>query len=286
MLLDNSSPRYLPHLHHPDVLLMGLNPLGKAPWIETDRDIGRYHRHKLQQRAQRGENVYYGDEDSLAAQRELAAMLTGHLLQDHPDCYRRRGDTLECSAGDFRVDLSAEPPLWTVSLAVADDLVIMEQRSDQYHLTAASLCSPSHWLLMEKAGRPIREIHDPIPGFHRQLSAKIDRFFDHLRPQHPVVRYNWSLQADDALAQLPGAPPTLSDASPLYYRVERQVLLRLPRSGGIAFSIRVYLHPLAMLAQTDGALPALIAAIEATPPQLSRYKGFDLVQAALAKYRG
>ena len=47
MIYDNARPRYLPHMAHPEVLLMGLSPLRETPWIETDTDIGRYHRHKL-----------------------------------------------------------------------------------------------------------------------------------------------------------------------------------------------------------------------------------------------
>ncbi|QFU75214.1 DUF3445 domain-containing protein [Halioglobus maricola] len=286
MLYDNSTPRYLPHIPHPEVLLMGLSPKGDAPWIEPDNDIGRYHEHKLQQRKIRGDAVYRGDDESIPAQRELRAALTTHLLDAHADCYSREADSLNCRPGDFQIPLAGEECLWDISLAVADDLAIMEKRSSQYHLTAASLCSPSHWLLAEKVGLAMRDIHDPIPGFHEKLTPRIDRFFEHLRPNHPVVRFNWSVLAEDNLAQLPGEEATVTADTPLFYRVERQSLVRLPETGAIAFSIRVYVHPLDMLASTKGAIPSLLAAIDAASPEISIYKGFDLMQPALARYRG
>ena len=293
MIYDNARPRYLPHMANPEVLLMGLSPLRETPWIETDTDIGRYHRHKLAQRRERGDAVYRAADRSLPAQRELSTLLRRHLLEAHGALYETRDRGLRCLPGDFSADLTGdESPctddgevLWQASLCVADDLVIMQEEAGQYVLTAASLCCPSHWYLADKFERPMRAIHDPIPGFHTALSDRIERFFSHLRAQHPVVRFNWSVQADDALAQLPHLEPEVHADTPLFYRSERQTLVRLPGSGAIAFTIRVYIHPLEMLHEVEGALPALFAAIENTPPALQHYKGFDALAPALQKYR-
>ncbi len=285
MSLDNSTPRYLPHTDDPEVLLMGLSPMGEQAWIETDRDIGRYHRHKLRQRREHGDDVYRGTAASLPAQREFARLLLDHLLQRQGDHYRLEDGELRCLAGDFSAPLPGDEPLWEASLWVADDLVIMEDIAGDYCLTAASLCSPSHWRLSDKFGQPMRAIHDPIPGFHETLTPKIDRFFSHLRPSHPVVRFNWSLQADFALDQQPGQPVDVDVDTPLYYRTERQSLTRLPETGAIAFTIRVYLHPLETLCDKGRALPLLLEAIDNTSAPLQRYKGFDQVAPALERYR-
>ncbi len=287
MLFDNSRPRHLPHLTHPDILQMGLSPLGTGLWIETDNELGHYHRHKLDQRARHGDRVYRASPDSQPAQRELARLLLRHLVEDQDGLYRIEDARLRCIPGDFAEPLDAAEPLWNCSLWVADDLVIMAPRADTYVLTAASLCSPSHWRLADKFERPIREIHDPIPGFHPALSPGIDRFFAHLRVAHPVVRGNWGVQVGDRLDRHPDeAEAPVDPGAPLFYRCERQSLLRLPETGAIAFTIRVYLHPLAQLREFPDALPALFAAIDATPPALARYKGFDALAPALARYRG
>lgn len=285
MLYDNSSPRYLPHIEHPRVLLMGLSPLAGGEWIETDNDLARYHQHKLRQREIYQDRVYRAKPSSLAAQQELADLLLAQLTTRQSDLYQIEGDLLHCQPGEFRAPLESDEPLWNCSLWIADDLVIMEKIDDEYRLTAASLCSPSHWRLEEKYDQSMRRIHDPIPGFHQELTPRIDRFFDHLKPEHPVQRFNWSLQAYDNLNQHPEHEIPIAVHTKLFYRTERQLLLRLPQSGAIAFSIRVYLHPLESLRANALALPALLRAIDNTPETLAQYKGFDELAPALAKYR-
>jgi len=290
VILDDSAPRYLPHCTRPELLAMGLSPLADGSWIEVDTSLGRFHAHKRALAAGDPAAVYRWLPGSLPAQEELAEQLLGHLLEAHGDAYRQGGDAIHCTAAGFSVPwppVTADP-LWSLSLLVAEDLVIMEQGDDGYRLTAASLCSPSHWRLAEKLGRPLREIHDPIPGIHEALSPRIDRFFDHLRPEHPVERFNWTLQGGPALfhdgrAEAPLEASAGAEAS-LYYRVERQTLVRLPRTGAVVFTIRVFLHPLEALATRPGALAALVEAVDAAPLALARYKGFERLRAALARY--
>lgn len=281
MLYDHTQPRYLPHLDHAELLLMGLSPLASGRWIEPDRDAGRYYRNKLEQRARLGNRVYRAHPDSAAAQEELAALLLAHLLEDHPDAYRCQGDHLHCLAGGYSVPLAGEETLWQASLWVAEDLVIMQPRGDSYYLSAASLCSASGWRLEDKFDGSLAAIHAVIPGFDSALLPNVERFFAHLKVERPVERFNWSLQVGGALNRRAGeAEPDGSDGE-LYYRVERQTLRRLPRSGAVVFTIRVFLHPLSCLRAWDGALPALLRAVENCPPALQRYKGFDRIAGAL-----
>lgn len=286
MLYDNRAPRYLPHMQHPEVLQMGLTPLGSGLWIETDTQLGDYHQHKLEQRALLGERVFRGTEGSLAAQRELAQHLLEHLTREQGELYRVEDQQLHCLAGDYLTPLNdSQEPLWNCALWVADDLVIMEKCEGEYRLTAASLCSPSHWRLEDKFNCSLREIHDEIPNFHETLTPRIDRFFEYLKPEHPVVRFNWALQADDQLNPVELDIPSVNRDTRLFYRSERQTLVRLPDTGAIAFTIRVYLHPLELLANKPGALAALLAAIDKTSPALAHYKGFDRLAPALDKLR-
>lgn len=287
MVVDDSAPRYLPHRAQTEVLAMGLTPLAATDWVEVDSSLGRFHAHKRRLGTARRNDVYRWLPESLPAQAELAEQLLGHLLTTHGDYYERRGDTIDCLAGAFSVSWPpavAADTLWRLSLLVAEDLILMAPGPGGYRMVAASLCSPSHWRLAEKIGRPLRAIHDPIPGVHDSLSSRIDRFFDHLRPERPVQRFNWSLQTDPELFH-PGRSTCPPPGTPLYYRVERQTLVRLPRTGVVAFTIRVFLHPLECLRACPGALGALLAAVDATPPALAAYKGFDTMDAALAPYR-
>ena len=283
---DLQSPlRYLPHMQSPELLHMGLSPMPTSAWTEPDADALLFYRHKLEQRQVLGGRVWQAMPESLPAQLEAARMLAAHLQQDYPNLYSRQDALLSCAGGEFAVPLMEDSePLWNSSLWIADDLVLMEQRGAEYILTAASLCSPSHWRLEEKFDRSMSSIHEVIPGFDTALGPKIERFFAHLRVERPVVRHNWSVQTGSALCARPGGDAGGS-AGGLHYRSERQSLRRLSRTGAIVFTIRVYLHPLSALAAVPGAMPQLLAAIEACPPALYAYKGFAAVEDALAVWR-
>ena len=137
----------------------------------------------------------------------------------------------------------------------------MRRASDGWRLAAASLCFPSSWTLAEKFGRPLHEIHAPVPGFGAgtRNADLIARIFDNLKPDQPVIRWNWSLQADMALykpmsghhrdERATARQPRFPDgAAGTFIRVERQTLRRLAGSGDIVFTIRIFLDPMAVLA--------------------------------------
>ena len=103
------------------------------------------------------------------------------------------------------------------------------------------------------------EVHAPVPGFGAgsRNADLITRMFDHLRPDMPVIRWNWSLYGDDALFHPEAASPDARrfgpDAQRIFVRLERQTLRRLPVSGDILFTIRIYVDPLAAVARQPEA---------------------------------
>jgi hypothetical protein len=287
VIFDDREPRHQPHRQHPEILNMGLAPLDPRQWIETDTSLAHFHRHTLAMRARHDRGVYDALPASLPAQRELLDLLCEHLAEDHAEAYRREGESLCSEPGGFLVAVGEriEEPLWAAAQLVADDLVLLEPRDGDYVITAGCLASPSHWRLQDKLGRPMHAVHDPVPDIHDTLTPKIDRFFRHLKAERPVIRFNWGLQEDDRLYHAGGIEARADPAAALYYRVERQTLRRLPRTGAIAFSIRVFLHPLERLARQPGALQALLSAVDAAPPALADYKGFPLLRDALERFR-
>ena len=82
---------------------------------------------------------------------------------------------------------------------VQEDLCVLVEHEGRYRLEAASLCFPSHWRLHEKLGRSLAAIHAPVPHYAEELEAKVDRFFDRLRVDRPVVRRNLSIHCHDDL---------------------------------------------------------------------------------------
>ncbi|MBT8139106.1 MAG: DUF3445 domain-containing protein [Gammaproteobacteria bacterium] len=273
-------PLYLPFLRYPGVVHMGLEKLDLQEWIQPDHDFNRYYQNKLRVYQQIPERVSISLPSAQAAAVELAARLLAHLTTDHADRYTLRdaGQMLQLEPEQLQWPVSAQPNLQDVALWVQDDLCLLQEVAGQYVLTAASLCAPSNWDLREKIGKPISEIHAPVPGLNKAIGKQIDHVLNKLSPLRPFQRFNWSIKDSEALALLPGEAGSAAGqagSESLFLRVERQTLTRLPTSGAIAFTIRVYITPLAQLASIEGALEALRAAVHAMSAQEGMYK--DLV---------
>lgn len=265
-------PQYLPHLKQPETLAMGLASVDNN-WLDSCNNPKAWRDYKIGQRQHLGDDVYRVLSESLPACEEFARLINPAMDSENA----------------AEIFASADDPnelLWEASLCVPEDLVIMMPSPAGYRIAAASLCSPSHWRLREKIGLPIARVHDPIPQIHETLTPMIDRFFERLRHLKPIERFNWSLQEDAQYFAWPADESAPFDAeTPLFYRVERQTLRRLPKSDAVAFTIRVFMSPLESLTETPGALTALLNAIDDTPPDIASYKNFPRFALALDKYR-
>jgi len=160
------------------------------------------------------------------------------------------------------------PPLRRAATLVDDDLCLMEKRDGEWTLTAASLCAPSFFSALDAVGKPLSALHAPVTGFGERLLPRVARIFDTLAPDTIVERRNWSVTASGELFTPQAAPvrarqPLIApeDAGrELYLRMERQTLRRLPATGGLLFTIRIWRHPLEDLRARPERLAAFTAA--------------------------
>ncbi|MEZ5947617.1 MAG: DUF3445 domain-containing protein, partial [Hyphomonas sp.] len=98
-------------------------------------------------------------------------------------------------------------PLERAAARVSDDLCLLERGADGlWRLEAASLCTPTFWLLSEKLGQPLGGLHGPVPGANPDLVSRIARMFDAIRPGQVLERFNWTVQAGDARFTPSSAP--------------------------------------------------------------------------------
>lgn len=250
-------PTYTPYDGSSPLFTIGLSPLDPERWFEPDENLGFELTEKRRLVAEHGNEVLRAEPGTENAQREVLERLTNYLTTHHSGTYPRHGDHIHMAGHD--VDLADETllPLHRAGLLVQDDLVIMRRGENGWRIAAAFLAFPSSWELSEKFGKVMDEIHAPVPGFQggSRNAELINRMFDRLQPGNPVRRMNWSINWRHALyhpVSLPldtvlGTPPENS-----VIRVERQTLTKLPLSGDILFTIRIYLDPLAViLAQPD-----------------------------------
>lgn len=106
-----------------------------------------------------------------------------------------------------------------------------------------------------------------------------------MRPNAPVERNNYFIQTDSSLPWSANIGPEDSfgigwdNALPdpkiddIHFRSERQTLRRLPRSGGILFTIRTYFLPIREICQEKWVPGRLASGIRSWGDDVARYKG-------------
>jgi len=165
------------------------------------------------------------------------------------------------------------------SLLVADDLAVLQpvkshDGSEQLLLNAAVVCCPSRWMLSEKMGHNMLAIHEPVAKYADHVGAAVDTYFQRLTVEKPVWRSNWIIQDHPALFQ-PQIPlgPLVKTPDELWIRMERQTLRRLPKTGGILFTIRGYQQPLPeYLSRSEQIAQDTRTLVERLPEDVAQYK--------------
>jgi len=242
-------PRHMPYDGSSKLFQIGLKPLDAADWIDVDEKLVPYLDEKERLIGQTLGEVFVAEAGTEPAQNEVLRLLAEHLPERFPAQYRRDGETIEIAGR--RIDLSVEPSLLTAARMVQEDLIVMQRDAAGWRLTAAVVCFPSSWRLQDKFGRPVEEIHAPVPGFGpgTRPAELIARMFDNLRPEQPMIRWNWSLYGDDVLPHPLPSPAARrygqgERADHVFLRIERQTLRRLPDTGAILFTVRIGIDPL------------------------------------------
>lgn len=244
---------------------IGVRPLDPADWLLGGPDLAAALAEKARLFSDCRDAVFMAEPASLAAQREVLDLVRTHLARPLED--------------------SDDPPLLAAARLVAEDLLLLFRDETGWRLGAAALCFPSSWVLAEKFGQPLDVIHAPVPGFgpESRNAQVIARMLDAARPETPMLRWNWSLYGDDRLYHPDLSPPQRfgsgARAEPVFLRLERQTLRKLPASGAIVFTVRILLDPISSLERDpDGPAlaTALIEQLTALDAAERDYKGMQL----------
>lgn len=113
-----------------------------------------------------------------------------------------------------------------------------------------------------------------------------------------MFQNNYFIQVDDQLAWSSsigpedGEPGTVSwDTAEKnkaiehhWFRSERQSLRRLPRSGGVVFTIRTYFHPITEICEEPYVPGRLASAVRSWGDDVSKYKGKEKYGEVLLEY--
>nr|POE93594.1 hypothetical protein CFP56_19606 [Quercus suber] len=301
---------YRPFRYGPYHITMGLRTMPWDEWIELDNDYLKFHTEKKRRIAERGVRCCRTDPSPqvMDGAVELLEELASYLPERYPSMFTKTSvgvtNTVTHEAFDIRathltMNGTREDPMQLAARLVQDDLAIMFERDDgQYYLLAGAILLAGFWRLEDKFGMALAEIHTSgdVPGYERQLATGMHRFFRRVQPARPVLRNNYFLQVDDQLAWSPSIGPEDGGAAGWaaaeknraiehhHFRSERQSLRRLPRSGGVAFTVRTYFLPVTALAAEPHVPGRLASAVRSWGDDVARYKGRERYGDVLLEY--
>jgi dimethylamine monooxygenase subunit A len=272
----------------PFEMRMGLQPLPAEHWIDID---DAYCSQLAAKRALL--QTHHGDVFQALPGAELAAaealqLVLDHLRKYHSDRFKfERGQLRNVLTGDlWDFEHSGLHPLDQAGRLVQEDFCILQPVGDNYRLTAAAVCFPSNWRLTDKIGRPLAEVHGPVPGYADKLEKPVDTFFANLSAGAIMGRANWLIHTTPVLFQVAHAPATetitgSNAGETLWLRVERQTLRRLPKSGAVLFTIRTHLTQLGEAISSPENARDLAVAVRTMPDAVLHYRHMAAIRSTL-----
>jgi hypothetical protein len=284
---------HLPFEPGPYRMAMDLVATPESAWFEFDDRYPAEMAEKRRLLASVPADVFAVTPESDDARGEALAVIVAALTTYHPDWFSRDTTvTLQNHLTGEIWDTRSCDPLELAGRLVQEDLCLIQNGGAGPMFTAASLCFPSRWRLLDKIGKPLAAVHGPVPLYAERLSGPVDRFMRNLKPGHIVSRQNWSLLDDPALFQPGGkwrvnasTSITAKNAgSRVFLRVERQTLRRLPMTQAVLFGIRVHVYPLDQVIFRSDRATALASAIRALPEEIQHYKSLLPFRQALLEW--
>ncbi|KAK9473220.1 uncharacterized protein V1510DRAFT_109464 [Dipodascopsis tothii] len=282
---------YRPFKHNYHVT-MGIRNMDWHEWIELDNEFPKFHAEKTRRLAERGDKLSRTGADAFDAAMELLEEFRQYLPARYPSMFRRTAvgidNVVTGESFDYTALRPGDDPMAVAAKLVQDDLAIMMEGPDgQYYLRAACIVLAGFWRLSDKFGMPLSEIHTSgdVPQFKEKLQGSMERFFVRMKPEKAVTRNNYFLQIDDGLGWSDAIGPedspevgwdtadVASSLEHMHFRSERQSLRRLPKSGGVVFTIRTYFVPVVEMAKEPYVPGRLADGMKAWAADVSSYKG-------------
>ena len=293
-LISRKTPAYIPFQSGRFRLSMGIVSLTLDNWLEPDDFFYKELMEKDSLLTSKYDEVFQARGGSQTAQHEVLNLLIDHMNEYHSDLLRFCAGNIfiDKLALSFATETYRKNPLDLAGRIVQEDLCLMAPGSNGYTLEAASLCFPSRWRLLDKIGRPLIDIHSPVPDYKNKLSRPVDRFFDKLTVEKPVWRVNWSLTDDPDLYQ-PVRKTGITSIKTInsnnagdrvFLRCERQTLRRLPKTGWILFTIKTYVDKVSALKLQPQSFLDLATLVRDLSPSMQQYKNIAPYKKALLGY--
>ncbi|MBN3854907.1 DUF3445 domain-containing protein [Paraburkholderia sp. Ac-20340] len=233
-------------------------------------------------------------------------LIMENLAADYPDWFalQRDGMRWQWTNRALGIEQSFEfgndstlpyAPLEYIVRQTQGDFALLDQRDGDLYMDAGVITGPADWSLAFDAGMSFKQWHAPVPLAHQM--GVFDRALKYLlgvQAGAPVRRLNWTLTVNPRLDTSPetyhtwgsdrGTITAANAGELMHLRVELQLMVRLPRSNALMFSIRTYLCSFADLCTNPAWAQRLHRVLRDLPEPIADYKGMTRYRAALVEW--
>lgn len=125
-----------------------------------------------------------------------------------------------------------------LTLEIEEDFAVMHKGK----MELASVCFPSGWIPIDKLGKDLSSIHEPVAD-NDQLIKSSKKLSEYMNKQS-IRRWVWTITTYPELSNFPGfEKPKVNQLEDLYFRVETQTSVPLNNETSLFF-IKVEVVPL------------------------------------------
>jgi hypothetical protein len=255
-------------------------------WLHIDWTYPIYHeaRSNLLNK-KRDEVIQYWTKNELkddidSACNEVLEMVVADLTTQYPQFFSKKGSMITNALTGELFDLADDEikPLEIAARFIGEDLNILlplnrlsngsftlstsSDRIDNFHLVASATLFPAGWILKERIGHTIQQLHEPVPQWKDRLGRAVpnaiqkvafgsthtgkvevdkERLAVFLQADRPNTTLDDLLFAQDSANFFPTGRVEIDE---LLLRRERQCFRRIEKKNGAVFSVRTYVVPL------------------------------------------
>jgi len=285
-------------LRYPYFQTMAHQPLHVNNWIEIDKEYKWYLSEKARVIREQGKVVIDSLPENDDACTELLETLVDYLPKRFPTLFKpifgipsspAIGIVNEVTGESFPDvrGIKGVDALLIVSRLVQDDFLMgMERPDGKVYLVGGLIVFPGSYLLSEKIGQPLSELHGQVPHFNKMLMS-VERTMKRFAPDRPFERASWFIADDRELFWHNIISGTMSEGMhprDLFLRIDHQTFRKLPKTKGIMFGVHPVLKRMEDLADSP-LVPALLAKIHTDADRdLMDYKKSDKYDGKLVPY--
>ncbi|KAF7593851.1 hypothetical protein BBP40_010786 [Aspergillus hancockii] len=273
--------------------MMDIRKLDAQNWLTIDKNYMAEHQVRSQLLQHEKPNVFQCLPESYDACLEVLEEVVDFLCQRFPDRFvhkkagddestihnKMTGETFSFGGQNNEVD----PLEIAVRLTMEDLSILMKNEDDEYYLAASASLFPVGWVVQDRIGWTISQLHKPVPLWHQQVATSVSKFLNRLTSSSPMERSNYFVEVkrpDEDLFETLYRPTTLLEDNPnpspedIVIRRERQTFRRLPRTGTLVFGVKTFLTTLDELPMQE--LQNLAKEVKSWPDYVGEYKGREV----------